>query len=81
MAVAREEHCGHIVSPRTKEHTIMEETFSVRFVPGLYKEDLPLLLCSRERGCYARTMTVRVQLKKSLVVILKELGAKRTDWQ
>jgi hypothetical protein len=31
---------------------------------------------SRQRGSYIRTMTARVQLKKSLVVILKGLGVK-----
>jgi hypothetical protein len=32
---------------------------------------------SRQRGCYIRTITARVQLKKeSLVVILKGLDAK-----
>jgi hypothetical protein len=36
---------------------------------------------SLQRGCYIRTMTVRVQLKKkSLVVILKGLGAKTDRW-
>jgi hypothetical protein len=41
-AVAREQLCGH-VSPATREHTIMEETFSVQHVPGLYNKDwLPL---------------------------------------
>jgi hypothetical protein len=34
----------------------------------------------RQRGCYTRTITARVQFKKSLVVILKGLGTK-TDWR
>jgi hypothetical protein len=36
-AVAREQLCGHV--PRTREHPIMEETFSVGFISGLYIED------------------------------------------
>jgi hypothetical protein len=31
---------------------------------------------SHQRGCYIRIMAARVQLKKSLVVIFKRLGAK-----
>jgi hypothetical protein len=31
---------------------------------------------SRQRGCYIRTMTGRVQLKRSLLVILERFGAK-----
>jgi hypothetical protein len=58
-AVAREQLCGHVVSPEerereersgevvrdttfwgeTTEHAVMEETFSVRSVPGLYNGD------------------------------------------
>jgi hypothetical protein len=38
-AVVREQLCGHVVSPATRKHTIIEETFSVRSVPGLYNED------------------------------------------
>jgi hypothetical protein len=34
---------------------------------------------SRQRGCYIRTITARVQLKKTLVVGLKGLDAK-TNW-
>jgi hypothetical protein len=37
-AAAREQLCGHVVSPATREDGIMEETFSVRSVPGLYYE-------------------------------------------
>jgi hypothetical protein len=36
-AVAREQLCGHVYP--TREHAIMEQTFSVRSVPGLYNED------------------------------------------
>jgi hypothetical protein len=32
-----EQLCGHVVSPATKEQAMMEETFSVRSVPRLYK--------------------------------------------
>jgi hypothetical protein len=32
---------------------------------------------SRERGCYIRTKTADVQLKKNLAVSLKGLGAKK----
>jgi hypothetical protein len=38
-AVAREQLCGHVVSPATREHAIMEEAFSVQSVPELYNED------------------------------------------
>jgi hypothetical protein len=38
-AVAREQLCRHVVSPAKREHAIMEDTFSVRSVPGLYNED------------------------------------------
>jgi hypothetical protein len=34
-----EQLCGHVVVPATREYAIMEETFSVRFVLGLYNED------------------------------------------
>jgi hypothetical protein len=27
IAIGREELCGHVVSPATREHTIIEETF------------------------------------------------------
>jgi hypothetical protein len=37
-AVAREQLCGH-VSPATREHTVMEDKFSVRFVTEPYNED------------------------------------------
>jgi hypothetical protein len=37
--VVKEQLCGHVVSPATREHAIMEETFSVRSVPGLCNED------------------------------------------
>jgi hypothetical protein len=37
--VAREQLSGHVVSPVTREHAIMEETFSVRSVSGPYIED------------------------------------------
>jgi hypothetical protein len=46
-AVAREQLCGH-VSPATREHAIMEETFSVRPVPRLYDEGELLLRDSLE---------------------------------
>jgi hypothetical protein len=35
MAVVWEQLCGQVVSPATSEHAIMEETFSVRSLPGL----------------------------------------------
>jgi hypothetical protein len=35
-AVAREQLCGHVVSSATRGHAIMEETFYVRYAPGLY---------------------------------------------
>jgi hypothetical protein len=38
-AVAREQLCGHIVSLGIEEYAIMEETFSLRYVPELYNED------------------------------------------
>jgi hypothetical protein len=38
-AAAKEQLCGHIGSPATREHAIMEETFSVRLLPRLYDED------------------------------------------
>jgi hypothetical protein len=38
-AVVREQLYGYILSPATREHEIMEETFSVRSTPGLYNED------------------------------------------
>jgi hypothetical protein len=42
-AVAREQLCGHVVSPAMREPTIMEETFSVPSVLRLYNEDrMPL---------------------------------------
>jgi hypothetical protein len=41
-SVAREQPCGD-VSPATREHAIMEETFSVRSVTRLYNEDQPPL--------------------------------------
>jgi hypothetical protein len=37
-AVARKQFCGHIVSLAMIEHAIMEQTFSVQSVQGLYKE-------------------------------------------
>jgi hypothetical protein len=37
--VARDQLCGHVVSPATREHAIMEETFSVRSVLGLCNEE------------------------------------------
>jgi hypothetical protein len=37
--VAREELCGCVISPATTEHSTMEETFTLRFVPELYNED------------------------------------------
>jgi hypothetical protein len=36
--VAREQLCGHIISPATTQHAIKEETFSVPSVSGLYNE-------------------------------------------
>jgi hypothetical protein len=39
MPEARKELCEHVFSPETREHAIMEETFSVRSVLGLYNED------------------------------------------
>jgi hypothetical protein len=41
-AVAREQLCGH-VSAETREHAIMEETFSLRSVPGLHNDDVAVL--------------------------------------
>jgi hypothetical protein len=38
-AVAMEQLYGHVVSPAMREHAIMEETFSVLPMPGLYNED------------------------------------------
>jgi hypothetical protein len=38
-AVAREQLCGYVVSAATGEHVIMEETFSVLSMSGLYNED------------------------------------------
>jgi hypothetical protein len=38
-AVAREQLCGHVVTPATREDAIMEEIFSVRSVPAVYNED------------------------------------------
>jgi hypothetical protein len=38
-AVARKLLCGHTVSPETREHAIMEKTFSEGAAPGLYKGD------------------------------------------
>jgi hypothetical protein len=32
-----EQLCGHVVSPARREKAIIEETFSVRSVSGLYK--------------------------------------------
>jgi hypothetical protein len=41
-AVARKQLCGHDVSPTTREY-VMEETFSLRLVPGLNNEEqLPI---------------------------------------
>jgi hypothetical protein len=39
-AVAREQLYEHDVSPETREHTIIEERFSVRLLPGLYNESI-----------------------------------------
>jgi hypothetical protein len=38
-AVAREQLCRHVVSPTTREHSIMKQMFSVRPVAELYNED------------------------------------------
>jgi hypothetical protein len=38
-AVARGQLCGHVGSPATTEHAIMEEKFFLQSVPGLYNED------------------------------------------
>jgi hypothetical protein len=38
-ATVREQFCGHVIYTETREHAIMEETFSVRSVPRLYNED------------------------------------------
>jgi hypothetical protein len=56
-AIAREQLCGHFVSPATTEHAIMEEMFPVRFVLRLYNEDqLPLRVsletAVRRVGCW-----------------------------
>jgi hypothetical protein len=83
-AVAREQLCGH-VSPETRGHAIMEETFSVRFVPGLYNvvrqlRDLTSP-SSRQRG---RPTETRPQLSKSnkYLVMTPRWGSipRLTDW-
>jgi hypothetical protein len=38
-ATVREQLCGNIDSAAMREHSIMEETFSVQSVLGLYNED------------------------------------------
>jgi hypothetical protein len=47
MVVARKQLCGHVVSPATREHAVIEETLTVRSVSGLcnacMKEDLYIL--------------------------------------
>jgi hypothetical protein len=35
-AVAMEQLCGHDISPATRGHAIMEDTFSVQSLPELY---------------------------------------------
>jgi hypothetical protein len=37
--VARKKHCGHVNSPVTRGHAIMEEMFSARSVPGMLNEE------------------------------------------
>jgi hypothetical protein len=61
-AVAREQFCGHVVSLATRHHTIMEETFSVLCVPGLYNEDYHFGEF-HVREDVIRTITAGVQLK------------------
>jgi hypothetical protein len=34
-----EQLCGHYISPATREHAIMEETFTARPEPALYNEE------------------------------------------
>jgi hypothetical protein len=38
-AIAREQIRRDVLSPATREHAIMEVTFSVPSLPGLYNED------------------------------------------
>jgi hypothetical protein len=57
---------------------LLETVFSTRSVPRCYTrvEFRSSSIPSRQRGCYIRTITARVQLKNSLVVSLKGLDAK-----
>jgi hypothetical protein len=55
-AATRQQLCGHVICPATREQAIMEETFSVRSVPGLYNEDYVIL---RSEKLIAEAGTVR----------------------
>jgi hypothetical protein len=73
-AVAREQHCGHLDSPATRELEIMEEMFSVRTVPGLYNEDYSIIVGEArvEAGSNTSTVTLRV-------VIGDEIGSLKSE--
>jgi hypothetical protein len=47
-AFAKEQLCGHVVSPATTEHAVVEGTLSVLSVTGLYNGDRPSLRDSPE---------------------------------
>jgi hypothetical protein len=66
MAFAREQICGHIVSPATREHAMMEETFSVRFLSGLYNEEMRVAVVRSEMLVAEARDSLGTQRKKNV---------------
>jgi hypothetical protein len=68
-AVAREQLCGHVSPPATREHAIMEKIFSMRSVPGLY---------SKENRCKTRLCMRQIARR---ILLLENSSAVSAQWR